>query len=457
MMRALVQEASDANVINEESSSQAGSDPQGHELTSEAAHAVAQSLAADVLASLATDPQALPPGEPWQALGFGEGAPVGSVGSVGSSERPGVRSPFGVDAMPRSAEAQPEATHAELRSDVARLEELLATQAQALREARAEAEQLRALARDAAMRFAGLPDSAADAERARADREHAFARAIEAEAGRAELAFQLDEVRGHLVAAGAGEGGLPGEPLHITCARLTGTVRGLLAARAEAEERRDMGWARAVLLEQDLEDARISLRVHQRELAEARDQLELAMAEARTLGARLADAIAAAQAAEQAREQTAEQAAEQAREHTQERAVRAQALAAADARIVELERALARETENVAEAESRLARGEADRLLANAQNERAELALGAKDVALEQLRTLQRAELDRLSEARAAVERLAAERSRAHTHSVQTLHEVRDALDELSRAVERVMSTSTATEPGAPSPFEPSD
>lgn len=473
MMRALVQDVPDVTVNQAESTpSPEGGDSRGTAVASDASHAVAESLAADVLAALAVEADGLPPGEPWQALGMGEASLTPVMGAALPVFPSSPMTSEHALASPAVEQAAAEAAYAELRSDVARLEELLTEQSVALREARAEAEQLRAIGRDTASRFDALPDAAAELGRARVERDHAAARAIEAEAGRAELAFQLDEVRGHLLAVGAAEGGLPGEPLHTTCARLTGTVRGLLAARAEADERRDTGWARALLLEQDLEDARIAVRSLERDLGETREQHELALVEARTLAGQLAGTVGARAAAElrgelaglRARADEAELALSRASTRAAEQgAVGAQGereLAAAHTRIAELERALAHETENVAEAESQLAKAGAERLVTSAQVERLQAALGGlqgeldeREAQLEQARMLQRSELDRLSEARAGVERLAAERGRAQALSTQTLHEVRSALAELSTAIEAIMglesaSVSDQTEPG---------
>src|SRR4029078_7837695 len=68
---------------------------------------------------------------------------------------------------------------------------------------------------------------------------------------------------------------LSGERLDVTCARLTGTVRGLLSALAETQEGREVSQARLLLAEGDLQDVRTAARSLERELAESREQLEL--------------------------------------------------------------------------------------------------------------------------------------------------------------------------------------
>jgi chromosome segregation ATPase len=438
MLRPLVQDASDVTAKQGENlEASALDDRTGHPLTAEGEEAVAQSLAADVLASLAN----------------AEPSP--------RRERSDAR-----------VESDADAIYRELRGDVGLLEERLTEQSAALREARAEADHLRTLVRDVTARFEVLPDAGAELAQAKLERDHAVARAIEAEAARADLSFQLDEVRGHLMALGAAEGALPGESLHTTCARLVGTVRGLLSARAEAEERRDLGWARCVLLEQDGEDLRIEVRSLQRDLGEAQEQHELLLAESRSLSKRLEGSVAAPAAAElrgecsglRARADEADRALSAVQlkvaEHARGGARVDAEISGLHQRLAELQRALGRETEKVDEARARLAQGEADRLVAAAQLARVQGDLDALRALVEHLRGLQRRVLDRLSVARAEVERLAAQRARALGESSETMHQVRDALAELAAAVERVMraegsaAVSDQTEPGGPTPLE---
>ena len=443
----------------------------GSEPSPEGALAVAQSLAADVIASLVAEAEGgSPRGEPWQTLAAGEAA----VREPASLPVPAHGVPHAAApqaAAPARGELDAESIYDELRGDVARLEELLAAQSVALREARVESEQLRALVRDAAQGFAGLPDAGTEITQAKLERERAAARAIEAEVGRAELAFQLDEVRGHLMALGAAEGALPGEAIHTTCARLAGTVRGLLSARSEAEERGDQGWARAVLLEHDVDDLRSQVRSLQRDLGHAHEQHELVLSEAQALSTKLSGAGDARIASElrgersglRARSDEAERALSAARAQLAERAASgARAGSEVDVarqRIAELQQALARETEKLDEAQSRFAKGEAERLVAATEMARTHAELELLREEHERARSVQRGELGRLSDARAAVERLAAERGRSLAESSSALHEVRDVLVELATAVERVMRTESATvadqtEPGGPAPFE---
>ena len=97
---------------------------------------------------------------------------------------------------------------------------------------------------------------------------------------------------GLLAAADAGA-----EPLDVVCARLNGTVRGLKSALAEAEESRDSASARLLLAEQDLAMLAGRARMLERELAEAREQIELEALHSRALAQKLEGSLPAAVAA----------------------------------------------------------------------------------------------------------------------------------------------------------------
>ncbi|HEX7478292.1 MAG TPA: hypothetical protein VF331_10835 [Polyangiales bacterium] len=124
----------------------------------------------------------------------------------------------------------------------------------------------------------------AELDDARAERSTAVARALEAEAARAETAFRLDEALGHL---SAGRGKAPGadpsalEAAALEQAELLGTARGLRARLAEAEEALGVAEARVVLAEQDLAEARARARGLERELNEAQERFELELLQAR--------------------------------------------------------------------------------------------------------------------------------------------------------------------------------
>ncbi len=187
------------------------------------------------------------------------------------------------------SEGRPEATVDEEPDarEVARLERLLAARSQERRELHDELARTTALLRDALGRFAHVapppalprdapgthaanqdtsPDGSHDAlERLRAERDAAVAQALEAEASRAETAFRLDETLGHLLAERAS---------HAEQAALFGTVRGLRARTAEAEEALAVADARVLLGEQDLVQAREQTRALEAQHQEAAERFE---------------------------------------------------------------------------------------------------------------------------------------------------------------------------------------
>ncbi len=111
--------------------------------------------------------------------------------------------------------------------------------------------------------------------------DQAMARAVESEAEKAELGFRLDEVRGELAMAERRfEQEL--EEMRRLEAALRGTVRGLNARLGEVIELHQLTQARLALVEDDRAAADARNRRLVRELAEAREQLELEIARACT-------------------------------------------------------------------------------------------------------------------------------------------------------------------------------
>lgn len=161
--------------------------------------------------------------------------------------------------------------------EVARLEQLLAARARDARRLRGEVERRDALLRELTARIGSENGGGAGAVQAAAppaEREvdgalqtrcdAAVQRALEAEAGRAEALFALDEA-----VAGAGGGG------GVALAEAEGTARGLRAALQEVREARDIAEARLILAEHDRDGAREQIQGLRRELEHAREQLEL--------------------------------------------------------------------------------------------------------------------------------------------------------------------------------------
>ncbi|MFI5305863.1 MAG: hypothetical protein ACHQ53_00845 [Polyangiales bacterium] len=315
--------------------------------------------------------------------------------------------PFTAEVATDTSEPAQAASLAVVEDDpeLVRLEGLLAARGAELIAAKAELARIQGLLRDAVGRFESLsprPDDLGRGELLR-QREAAVERAIEAEAARAEVLFKLDELLGHLAAAGEGEGGLFGESSATTSARLSGTVRGLLSARAELVEERDALAARLVLLEHDVEHQRGLARTRERDLAEAREHAELEQVTARSLAARL----------------------EEAQQHALTELAEAKRAAALEleklgAQIGELDQSLAREIENSREVVAELGRASAERLVL-----REELARAQQDSA----------------SARERVEGRSAELT-------QSLRELRELLGALSASVERVAASPSATAVG---------
>jgi hypothetical protein len=368
--------------------------------------------------------------------------------------------PATVSAAPQDSASAPATPEAGEQTEVEQLEKLLAARSRELQEQRAEAARVRGLLRDAVERFERSVAAAAEplVAEMRRERDQAVARALEAEAARADTRFRLDEVMGHLAAAGAAEGALPGERIDVTCARLAGTVRGLVSALAEAQEGTEVLHARLMLAEQDIAELRADRRALERELAEAREQLELALMKSRRLSERFQGGLEGASAAALRGEL----------QGTRARALEAEsACIAAAARMDELKQELANQSQVRSEAEDARAAGVAARLLLED-----ELARTRDELATARA-TLQRGEDERELAAQSQARQLEAARTRgsdqlarAESHA-EALRETRQQWGELAGALKAVLhSTATlsgferdassedATQPGVPGPLE---
>jgi hypothetical protein len=338
----------------------------------------------------------------------------------------------------------------ESSDEVARLEALLAARASELSMARHELARTRELLRDAAASFERSAARAADADPSelRRARDAAVVRAIEAEAGRADLAFRLDELLGH-IAQPTAAGSLPapdlGEPLDVLCARLNGTVRGLTSALAETEEVRDSAGARLMLAEQDLAMLASRSRLIERELAEAREQVELEALHSRALTQRIEGSLPVREAAQlggelaglRARCDEAERVIAElskeliiARDTARPGAAAAPESSSGVERNTELERMLAREIEKGREAAAELARVVAERMVLGE-----ELARAQADAA--GLRNALAALTHELDAERGAARRGVTEQRTQAERLRDALREARQVLGELSGALER--------------------
>lgn len=169
--------------------------------------------------------------------------------------------------------------------EFAALEAALEARGQELIELKAEVERRGILARDLieelreARGWVRTPESTPeppppDSDAERGQLQAAVERAVAAETARAELSFQLDEVRGKLALLQQ-ESSNELEALRRVEAELHGTVRGLRARLAELEEQHRLTQARLALLEDDRAAAEARNRRLTRELAEAREKIEL--------------------------------------------------------------------------------------------------------------------------------------------------------------------------------------
>ena len=175
----------------------------------------------------------------------------------------------------------------DVAAEVARLETLLAERAHAAQEQKAQLQHAQRVLRAAALSFERTAASGPDPRQLTRQRDAAVARAIEAEAARAELSFRLDELLGYTTEASA-------RPAADTTAD---TVRGLSSRLSQAVEAREVADARLVLAEQDLSILRGHVHTLERELVEAREQIEFEALRARGLAQQLEGALGAPQVA----------------------------------------------------------------------------------------------------------------------------------------------------------------
>lgn len=168
----------------------------------------------------------------------------------------------------------------ETAGEVARLEELLRERASELQAQKDRARKAEALVRDLMAQLDAAARLAVPAD----DLSSLRARTLEAEIGRAELQLRFDELLGHFTALSA-RNDAQGQA-EAAQAELAGRERGLRAALSEAEENRDIAYARVTLLDHDLALMRDARADAIREAAETREQLELAIAQVTTLTAR---------------------------------------------------------------------------------------------------------------------------------------------------------------------------
>lgn len=161
--------------------------------------------------------------------------------------------------------------------EVERLEQLLRERAKEVRSLRAARRWEGDLARELARRLgaASLSLGGGDGSRLLAELEATRGQAVELEAGRALLNFQVQELQGQLLEARGRED----EELVLSEARLSGTSRGLRAALAETEEARDIAQARVLLLDEDLQLANKQVSTLEKQLqkhaVEAQERAEL--------------------------------------------------------------------------------------------------------------------------------------------------------------------------------------
>jgi len=368
--------------------------------------------------------------------------------------------------------------------EVERLESLLAARAGELARERAEHARLRGLLRDGLERFATVPlavpvasvDPAALAS-LRAEHGRALERALDAEAGRADATFRLDEALGHLLSTRASTAvGVPApvaatpalaeDAAQVNQARLTGTVRGLSAALSESEEARDMANARRLLVEHDLEDARERVTALSRMLVEAREHAELGDVQSRAFAARLEGTVDARAAAAvrgealgaRARLDEAERAlagldqdldassadGAELRQTLGEARAELSALRAESAamqeRIAELDRAVARETENSREASALATRQHAERLVLHDELARARSELLSLRASLDELRSGQSRAREEADAERSSARQAAADRHARAERMADALREVRALLGDLPAALMRALS-----------------
>ncbi|HEY2733680.1 MAG TPA: hypothetical protein VGI70_06825, partial [Polyangiales bacterium] len=161
--------------------------------------------------------------------------------------------------------------------EVARLERLLAARSRETGALSRELERRSGLLREALERMSTT--AASELQVLREARDSAVARAIEAELGRAELAFQLDETRGVIHESNASSSSWP-----------VGELRGLYSRVAQLEEADEAQRARLILAEQDRDAAQARILLLERQLVEEGERFELSLLRARAeMSAQLAE------------------------------------------------------------------------------------------------------------------------------------------------------------------------
>jgi hypothetical protein len=346
-------------------------------------------------------------------------------------------------------------------AEVAQLEALLDTRSRELQEQRAEVARIRVLLRDAVDHFESSAAAASEQVMAemRRERDQAVVRALESEAARADIRFRLDEVMGHLAAAGAAEGALPGERLDVTCARLSGTVRGLLSALAETQEGREVAQARLMLAEQDLAELRGTARELERDQAEAREQIELEQMKGRQWTERFRGGLDAAAAAALRGERDGMRACRDEAER---------AFGDVSSRILELEQRVMRETESRSDAGAGLAAAQAERIVLLEELSRARAKAASAHASLEESEAERTRSMQTFAQQLDAAHRGAAEpqvRAARHADALREAREQWNALGSALRAVLEQTGTwsgldrpsgtgDDATQPGVPTYIE---
>ena len=169
-----------------------------------------------------------------------------------------------------------------------RLERALRDRGRELLDAQQELERRASLVRDLAEQVQEQREASAAAAPSASEShpalDEAMSRATEAEAHRAEAEFRVDELRGQLAHHEE-----HGDGVGTQMAGLEGTVRGLRARVAELDELYGQARARLELAEDDRTRESTRSADLERDLAEAREQVELEMVRARGAAAEVAE------------------------------------------------------------------------------------------------------------------------------------------------------------------------
>jgi hypothetical protein len=291
-----------------------------------------------------------------------------------------------------SQEAGPdEAPRAFGDDEVAHLEKLLSARARETSTLSRELERRSHLLREALERLSSAAGSELDL--LRRARDAAVQRAIQAEVGRAELAFQLDETRGVLQAtSGAVSSGPVGE------------LRELYSRIAQLEDADDAQRARLVQAERERDAAAARCAVLERQSAAERERFELSMARVRSEAAEsIAENAARASALVAAADAQAAQRTALADARTAQQLVAAEAQAAQRAAAVTAE--ALRGVTKAAEMSATSLRGERNGLFARLEESEAALR-GCLERSAQTERQLQAAQ-DKLGDVRAEAAELA--------------------------------------------------